>query len=212
MKTFRSKNYRSNRRRTINSSTEAATEKPFFGAKVDGNSWFGLKGNGPSPAKAANFGGPVALRGLTEADFSNNKWALVKEKGQKSSGCEGCEDKDCVQYSATVRSTFKVSTKVTLPDMKDYSDFTACQQRKIKAAIKNELAPHEQEHVAAFKKYNGTVDTPIAMTGCKSELESKVAARAEEIHRAVEGPRRDSAQAESDALDPFVINPDLNCT
>lgn len=212
MKTYKSKNYRNNRRRSAFSSNEAATEKPFFGPKVESNEWFGLKGNGPVPAKAVNFGGPVALRGLTEADFTNNKWALVKEKGQKGSGCEGCEEKDCVQYSATVRSTFKVSTKVTLPNMTEYSDYTKCQQRKIKAAIQDELAPHEQKHVAAFKKYNGTIDTPIAMTGCKSELEGKVAALADEIHRKIEGPRRESVQAESDLLDPFVIKPDLNCT
>jgi hypothetical protein len=96
--------------------------------------------------------------------------------------------------------------------MADYADYTPCQQRRIRDAINNELAPHEQQHVAAFRTYNGTVDTPIAMTGCRSELEGQVAAQAEEIHRGVEGPRRSSAQAASDALDPFVINPDLNCT
>jgi hypothetical protein len=105
-----------------------------------------------------------------------------------------------------------VSTTVTLPNMSDYADYTACQQRRIRDAINNQLAPHEQQHVAAFRTYNGTVDTPIAMTGCRSELEGRVASRAAEIHLGVEGPRRASAQAASDALDPFVINPDLNCT
>lgn len=211
MKTHKSRNHRTSRRRTI-SSNEMANDKPFFSARTDSSAWFGLQGKGPAPVKAVNFGGPVALRGLTEADFSNNKWALVKESGKKSSGCEGCSGNDCIQYSATVRSTFKVSTKVTLPDLSEYSDYTACQQRLIKSAIKNELAPHEQKHVAAYKKYDGTVDTPITMTGCKSGLESQVAERAEEIHLKIEAPRRADVKAESDKLDPFEIRPNLKCT
>ncbi|MBI5916470.1 MAG: hypothetical protein HY842_13925 [Bacteroidetes bacterium] len=205
MKSSKTSNQRTNGNRS-------SSHSPFFGGKHEGSYGFGLSAKGPSPAKVVNFGGPVALRGLTEADYSNNSWALANERGRQGSGCEGCTGRDCVQYSATVRSTFRVSTTVTLPNMSDYADYTECQRRRIRDAINNQLAPHEQQHVAAFRTYNGTVDTPIAMTGCRSELEGRVAARAAEIHLGVEGPRRASAQAASDALDPFVINPDLNCT
>lgn len=212
MKSSKTRNRRVNRSRAANQSSDFDSSAPFFGASYKGSFGLGLSAKGPSPAKAVNFGGPVELRGLTEADFSNNSWALTRERGRQGSGCEGCAESDCVQYSATVRSTFRVGTTVTLPNMADYANYTACQQRRIREAINNQLAPHEQQHVAAFRTYNGTVDTPITMTGCRSELEGLVAARADEIHRGVEGPRRDAAQAASDALDPFVINPDLNCT
>ncbi len=173
----------------------------------------GLIKQGPS-AKAVNFGNvaPVQLRGRTDADYSNNRWALVNEGGRQGSGCEGCTGRQCVDYSATVRSTFQVATTVTLPSMSDYAGYSACQRQRIQDAITNVLAPHEQQHVAAFRTYNGSVDSPITMVGCRSSLEDRVASRADEIHRGVEGPRRASAQAASDALDPFVVNVDLNCT
>lgn len=212
MKSSKLKNQRGNRSRAVNQANDFDSSAPFFSVPVKGSFGLGLSGKGPSPAKAVNFGGPVELRGLTEADFSNNSWALTRERGRQGSGCEGCAESDCVQYSATVRSTFRVGTTVTLPNMADYADYTACQQRRIREAINNQLAPHEQQHVAAFRTYNGTVDTPIAMTGCRSALSDQVAARADELHRGVESPRRAAAQAASDALDPFVITPDLNCT
>ncbi len=188
---------------------------PFFevGQKMAPHRDLGLSGRG-NPGNAVNFGdvSPVQLRGRTNADFSNNRWALVNERGVQGAGCEGCTGGHCVQYSATVRSTFQVATTVALPNIADYSSYTTCQQQRIREAITNVLAPHEQEHVRAFRSYNGTVNTPISMTGCRSALEGMVASRAEAIHLGVEAPRRASAQAASDALDPFVVNVDLNCT
>ncbi len=195
--------------RLANTTQLQGNKELFFNEKS--GSILSLSGHGPS-TKAVNYGGPVELRGLTEADYSNNRWALANERGRPGTGCEACTGADCVQYSAVVRSTFRVATTVTLPNMSDYADYTACQRRRIRDAINNQLAPHEQQHVAAFRAYNGTVDTPISMTGCRSDLEANVAAQAEGIHRGVEGPRRASVQAASDALDPFVITPDLNCT
>ncbi len=188
--------------------------QPFFGIGIATNK-MEIPNRGKHPAhKAVNFGNvtPVQLRGRTDADYSNNRWALVNEGGRQGSGCEGCTGRQCVDYSATVRSTFQVATTVTLPSMSDYAGYSACQRQRIQDAITNVLAPHEQQHVAAFRTYNGSVDSPITMVGCRSSLEDRVASRADETHRGVEGPRRASAQAASDALDPFVVNVDLNCT
>jgi hypothetical protein len=166
------------------------------------------------PVAATNFGdvAPVQLRGRTDADYSNNRWALVNESGRQGSGCEGCNGRQCMEYSATVRSTFQVATTVTLPTMSEYAGYSSCQRQRIQDAITNTLSPHEQQHVAAFRTYNGSVDTPLTMVGCRSDLQDRVASRATEIHNGVEGPRRASAQAASNALDPFVVNVDLNCT
>ncbi|MBI1227588.1 MAG: hypothetical protein GC192_20310 [Bacteroidetes bacterium] len=211
MKSARYRTHRGNRSLTANQLKKKDSSISFFAEKKEQPFVLGLFGKGPNPPNAVNYGGPVALRGLTAADYSNNTWSLVNEKGKLGTDCENCTGKECVQYSAKVRSTFKVATTVTLPSMSEYADYTPCQKKRIKAAIQNELAPHEQKHVAAFKTYNGTVNTPFSITACRSELKSLVAERADEIHRAVEAPRRTSAQNASDALDPFVIHPDLNC-
>lgn len=95
--------------------------------------------------------------------------------------------------------------------MSDYSSYPECQQQRIRDAINNLLARHEQGHVAAFETYNGSVDTPIAITGCRNRLSAMATERAGVAHRAVEEIRRRSAQDKSDALDPFVVNVDLDC-
>ena len=194
---------------------EAGKESPFFevssAKEFRPGSGLGLSGKGTS-GKAVNFGGGVQLRGRTNADYSNNGWSLVNENLSRGSGCEGCNDRQCIEYTATVRSTFQVATNVTLPDMSSYSSYSECQQQRIRDAINNTLSPHEQQHVAAFETYNGTVDTPITLMGCRSGLQSRVARQAAATHLGVERPRRATTQAASDALDPFVVNVDLNCT
>ncbi len=196
---------------------EAGKESPFFevGAMraVSRGSALSLNGKG-RPGKAVNFGSGqgVQLRGLTSADYANNGWSLINENLARGSGCEGCNDRQCEQYSATVRSTFQVATNVSLPNMSEYSHMSECQQQRIRNAINNVLAPHEQQHVAAFRTYNGTVETPIALTACRNQLATLVRSRADSTHLSVERPRRASAQGASDALDPFVVNVDLNCT
>jgi hypothetical protein len=212
---------RKSRRRppTPFSPKEGSKEAPFFevgpasSPLFDGGKTLGLSGKG-RPGTTVNFGNgtPVQLRGRTDADYSNNRWSLVDESGRQGSGCEGCSGRQCVEYSATVRSTFQVATNVTLPNIADYSSYSACQQQRIRDAINNELAPHEQLHVAAFQTYNGSVDTPITITGCRDRLANLAQERAVATHLGVERPRRASAQAASDALDPFVVNVDMNCT
>ncbi len=209
---------RTRRRRSTDPFFQKETKKetPFFetGAAKEFSPAKGLNLSGKgSPGKAVNFGNGqgVQLRGRTDADYANNGWSLVNENLARGSGCEGCNDRQCVQYSATVRSTFQVATNVTLPSMSDYSHLSECQQQRIRNAINNVLAPHEQQHVAAFRTYNGTVDTPISLMACRNQLATLVRSRADTTHRSVETPRRASAQGASDALDPFVVNVDLNC-
>jgi hypothetical protein len=104
-------------------------------------------------------------------------------------------------------STFRVATTVTLPSVNDFPDLTACQRQRVRAGINNVLAPHEQEHVAAFRTYNGTVRTPFDFTICRSDFDGRV----QELHDSVESLRRSTAQAASDALDPFQFDVDLDC-
>lgn len=146
----------------------------------------------------------LSLQGLTEANFSSS-FRTRNLRTSAASGCDTCDD--CVHVTGTLISTFRVTTTVTLPSVSDFPDLTACQRRRVRNAINNVLAPHERQHVAAFRTYNGTVRTPIDLTICRTDLDSSIQA----LHDSVEGPRQSAAQALSDALDPFEFEVDLDC-
>jgi len=147
----------------------------------------------------------VSLRGRTDASFSSS-FRTRRVRTTAATGCEGC-DGECVHVTGTLVSTFRVRTTVTLPSVNDFPDLTACQRQRVRDGIDNVLRPHEQEHVTAFRTYNGTVSTPFDFTLCRGEFDAQVQA----LHDSVEAPRQAAAQAESDALDPFEFEVDLDC-
>ena len=148
----------------------------------------------------------LSLEGLTEASYSS-AFRTRNMRTSAATGCDTCDDSECVHVTGTLVSTFRVATTVTLPSVSDFPDLTACQRQRVRDGINNVLAPHEQQHVAAFRTYNGTVRTPIDLTICRTNLDTSVQA----LHDSIEGPRRAAAQALSDALDPFVFDVDLDC-
>ncbi|MCR6650125.1 MAG: hypothetical protein NVV73_00890 [Cellvibrionaceae bacterium] len=102
---------------------------------------------------------------------------------------------------------FHVNTNVTLPSVNDFPDLTPCQRTRVQHAINTILAPHEQQHVQAFRQYNGATRTPFDVTLCRSEFDSAI----QSLFETQESTRRAAAQAASDALDPFHFDVDLNC-
>jgi hypothetical protein len=113
-----------------------------------------------------------------------------------------------VHVSGQVVIDYLVTTRVTLPQMSQFGHLTPCQREAVRDAIQNQLAPHEQEHVAAFEQYNGSSTQAFDMTTCRAALPGAIRA----LVTADERPRRATAQAASDALDPFKIDVDLNCS
>jgi hypothetical protein len=148
----------------------------------------------------------LALRGRTDATFSNS-FRTLNVHTSAATGCDNCADSECVHVTGTLESTFRVTTRVTLPSVSDFPDLTACQRQRVRDGITNVLAPHEQEHVAAFRTYNGTVRTPFDLTICRSDFDARI----RDLHDSVESPRQSAAQAASDALDPFEFEVDLDC-
>lgn len=148
----------------------------------------------------------VTLRGRTDASFSSS-FRTRNVRTRAATGCDNCADSDCVHVTGTLESTFSVTTRVTLPSVSDFPDLTACQRRRVRDGITNVLAPHEQQHVAAFRAYNGTVRTPFDLTICRDDVDARI----QEQHDSVESPRQAAAQAASDALDPFEFEVDLDC-
>jgi len=170
----------------------------------------------PSPAPLPDVSGDgieaevsaysVTLRGRTDAKFSSS-FRTRNVRTTAATGCDNCADSDCVHATGTLVSTFRVTTTVTLPSVSDFPDLTACQRQRVRDGINNVLRPHEQEHVTAFRTYNGTVSTPFDLTLCRSEFDGQIQA----LHDSVEAPRQAAAQAASDALDPFEFEVDLDC-
>ena len=77
----------------------------------------------------------------------------------------------------------------------------------VRKFINGTLKRHEQQHVTAFKTYDGTVKTPYDFKGCQAELNSLV----QSIHDGVDAQRAADANALSDALDPFNATIPCNC-
>ena len=158
--------------------------------------------------KSHGVGHSVTLQGRTDADYDNT-FRTERVQTTAGTGCDGCTGGDCVRVRGTLVSTYTVTTRVTLPSVNDFPDLTPCQRRRVQDAINNVLRPHEQQHVSAFRTYNGTTRQRFDMTLCRDALDAAI----QSLHDAEQRPRQAAAQALSDALDqpPFTFNVDIDC-
>ncbi len=164
-------------------------------------------GGEPDQDYAFTNGGTLALQGRTDAEFDGGVFRTTNMRTSRSSRCPTCEAPECLHVIGTLVSTFRVTTRVTLPSAADFDGLTACQRARVRAGIRNVLAPHEQEHVRAFQTYNGTVRTPFEMSVCRDEFAGEI----QSLHDGIGRARQDRAQALSDGLDPFNFTVDLDC-
>ena len=150
----------------------------------------------------------VTLQGRTDADYRSS-FRTERVITTAGSGCDGCTGGDCVRVRGTLVSTYTVTTTVTLPSVNDFPNLTPCQRRRVQDAINNVLRPHEQQHVSAFRTYNGTTRQRFDMTLCRDALDAAM----QSMHDAEQRTRQAAAQALSDALDhpPFIFNVDIDC-
>jgi len=148
----------------------------------------------------------VTLQGRTDADYRSS-FRTERVITTAGSGCDGCTGGDCVRVRGTLVSTYTVATQVTLPSVNDFPDLTPCQRRRVQDAINNVLRPHEQQHVSAFRTYNGTTRQRFDMTLCRDALDAAM----QSMHDAEQRTRQAAAQALSDALDPFTFDVDIDC-
>ena len=165
-----------------------------------------VQGKG-QPQHVTAYNQTLKLEGRTDANFNGGRFRTANVRVTRATGCEGCSEDQCVQVRGTLIATYSVTTTVTLPRVSDFPDLTPCQRRRVQHAIDNVLAPHEQQHVAAFRTYNGTTHQPFDLTLCRSEFDARI----REMFIAEEQTRRNAAQAASDALDPFHFDVDLDC-
>lgn len=149
----------------------------------------------------------IRLAGRTEGEFDGASYETRRTRVTSATGCGNCGDDDCIRVRGILVAKYHVTTNVTLPSVSDYPDLTPCQQRRVRNAINNVLAPHEQRHVAAFETYNGVTRRRFDLTLCRSEFEPTIRSMFEEEEQA----RRTAAKNASDDLDPFFFDVDLEC-
>jgi hypothetical protein len=157
------------------------------------------------PSTDTVFAKTVRFTGKTDADFDGGVGQTKNLKAVKAKDCNGCSGNECVTITGTFEITYKVTTNVTLPSVPE--GLTTCQNKIVKDAIDNKIAPHEQEHVSVYNAYNGKVRLPINYTGCLDGLQQHL----QDLNDADGLARKASAKAASDALDPFFVNVDLDC-
>jgi hypothetical protein len=149
--------------------------------------------------------GPLRLQGRTDADFDGGSFETTGVRVRPGTGCGGCGD--CIHVTGTLVAHYSVATHVTLPSVSDYPNLTSCQRRRVQHAINTVLAPHEQRHVRAFRRYNGTTRRHFDLTLCRTEFDGAI----DSMFQAEAQARQQAAQAASDALDPFFFDVDLDC-
>ncbi|NHF58036.1 DUF4157 domain-containing protein [Flavobacteriaceae bacterium TP-CH-4] len=158
-----------------------------------------------TPFSKTAFANSVTFEGRTDATFNGGIGSTRNLTRTPSEDCVGCAENDCFHYTGQLQINYSVTTSVSLPDVPE--GLTDCQHERVRNAIDNVIAPHEQDHVTAFNQYNGTVTLPINYTGCSAGIQEYV----QGLHDADAATRRASAQAASDALDPFHVSVDLDC-
>ncbi|XZF12930.1 eCIS core domain-containing protein [Chitinophagaceae bacterium MMS25-I14] len=140
----------------------------------------------------------VSVQGQTDANYSNS----FSSTGTRSTStaCTDCSGADCISSSGTVVSVFNAAPAVTLPSVP--SGLNPCETTAVQNFINGTLRAHEQQHVAAFNTYKGTVRTPYSYTGCVSGLDAYI----QSVHDNVEVARRGRSDAASAALDANGAN------
>lgn len=155
-----------------------------------------------------HHGGPsVSLHGDTTATFDGGTSKWTPKSMKRAKGCKECTDDDpCLHAVGTFNVTYKADVTIRMPDVPD--GLTKCQERRVRAFLRDVLGPHEREHARRFHTYDGTTTHHINFTGCGT---SAVQEHLQEIHDNEEAKRHADAEALSAAIDPFNKPIDLDC-
>lgn len=173
-----------------------------------------VSGEAAGSRDEVDYGKTIHLQGLTTASFSTSTNSFTSQNTSitHATGCDGsCSETDpCVSVSTTIASSYSVPISVSLPDLSTM-DLTECERQQAQNWIDTVLAPHEQEHVTAFRTYNGTTSHPLNFTSCRSAAQTELDTRAQQMFNTERAARQASAQTASDALDPFNMDFEVNC-
>lgn len=168
-----------------------------------------VRGRGTLTTNKTNYGGTTTanVSAQTVANYDHGTFSTGNTTSVRATGCSNCGATPCATMRGIMVSVFHANPVITPPSMP--SGLTHCQQMRVQNFITNVLMPHERQHVAAFNTYNGTVNTPFSITACHNEQALNEALTT--LHNNIDNSRIASANAISDALDPFNTTIDIDC-
>jgi hypothetical protein len=157
-------------------------------------------------------GGPVnvSLHGETKGNYDGGASAVSKPKIVRAKGCD-CPDEDpCLRATGTIAVTYHVDVDIRMPPVPD--GLNECQERRVRAFLRDVLGPHEQDHARRLRTYNGSTRRAYSITGCgKAGLETEMSTKLQEMHDTEAADRATKADDLSAAIDPFNRTIDLDC-
>ncbi len=156
---------------------------------------------------ATLLAGGVNLHGETTASYDGGRSQVLNPQVRRTEGCAECPaDEPCLRYTGTLVVRYNADITIRMPDMP--GDLTTCQQRRVRAFLRDVLGPHEQDHARRFRGYNGTTRRAFVLTGCgRAALQEQL----QSMHDTQAEQRAAAADARSAAIDPFVREVDLDC-
>ncbi len=168
-----------------------------------------VRGRGSLTTNKTNYGGTTTanVSAQTVANYDHGTFSTGNTTSVRATGCSNCGATPCATMRGIMVSVFHANPVITPPSMP--SGLTPCQQVRVQNFITNVLMPHERQHVASFNTYNGTVNTPFNITACHNEQALNAALTT--LHNNIDASRIASANAISDALDPFNTTIDIDC-
>jgi len=95
---------------------------------------------------------------------------------------------------------------ISMPDVP--GGLTACQERRVRAFLRDVLRPHENDHARRLRTYDGTTRRAFDLTGCG---QAAVQEKLQEMHDTEAADRAAKADAKSAEIDPFIREIDLDC-
>ena len=151
----------------------------------------------------------VSLHGNTRGDYDGGLSQVSPVKVVRAKGYD-CPDGPCYSASATLQVTYSVDVTIGMPDVP--SGLTDCQEKRVRAFLRDVLGPHEKEHARRIRTYNGVTKRPFSAKGCGQEAAIDAAqAKAQEMHDSEAVKRMQDADGLSLAIDPFNRQIDLDC-
>jgi hypothetical protein len=142
----------------------------------------------------------LSLHGQTNATFNGGHWSVAGQRVATSSSCGECPPgARCLHLTGTLVTSYSTSVTIHMPGVP--GGLTQCEAARVRAFLRDVLAPHERDHERRFRTYDGQTRNPLDLTGCgMADLTSQIQA----IQAAEDSQRQAAANALSAAIDPFV--------
>ncbi|MCB0896790.1 MAG: hypothetical protein KDB43_15715 [Nocardioidaceae bacterium] len=155
--------------------------------------------------------GSITLHGQAEPFFDGGTATVLHAQVKRKTGCDCPQDEPCMTGTGTLKVTYKVDVTITMPDVP--GGLTACQERRVRDFLRTVLGPHEHEHAARLRNYNGTTSRPFTATACgRQALDEAVNTKIQQMQTDEHDHRSADAEKKSAAIDPFDRSIDLDCS